>query len=96
LSDLLFPLSQEIYVLTRFLEIAVMLLFVYTIVTQMLIPALQDVPLFPLFRSNEAKLQAKLLKLAQEQHEQDMQHLIDQTSAELHPPAAAPSPSDKT
>lgn len=63
---------------------------IMTIATQVLIPAYHNRPLFPLFR-RESKLKSKLVSLEQEEHELQLEKVVEAKEATLHPVVEVPA-----
>lgn len=64
-------------------EFVLVVLAALFVVTQLLVPAIQGTKSFPMFRTEESKLQAELIDIAQAKREQNLANIIRQEKKEV-------------
>ena len=61
----------------RYGEYLVLALIVLVFVTQVFVPVWRGIKIFPIFRSRQRKLEAKLTQTREEAHEVELKHTLD-------------------
>lgn len=65
-------------------EIPLFIVFMFGMITQVIVPFMFDMPYFPLFRENKLrKFERELRRLEREAEEQKVQHELDRRQIEL-------------